>query len=179
MIIGHFGPALIAHSFEAEQKQRAPTWYYYVASQLPDVGLIAVSIVAGGDTLDPADTPMTASHDLLPVLGFMAVVGFIGWLFSRSWRTAAWGAAMVAAHGIADFISGFKHFVAGADTPSYGFDLYTESPASAVVIEWVWSLLFIGAFVLLERRRGEPVSRRRAIIYTVIALVSVPLTVPL
>ncbi len=86
---------------------------------------------------------------------------------------------MVAAHGIADFISGFKHFVAGSGTPSYGFDLYSEAPASAVVVEWVWSLMFIGAFVLLEKHREQPVSRNRAIVYTLIALVSVPLTVPL
>ena len=64
MIIGHFGPALVAHSTESDQERRAPIWYYYAASQMPDVALYTVAAFASGDPAelaDPTETPMTSS----------------------------------------------------------------------------------------------------------------------
>ncbi|MFT6234608.1 MAG: hypothetical protein ACJAZO_005131 [Myxococcota bacterium] len=148
MVVGHFATALVA-------KQQAPLGalaFYLAVSQFPDMLWHILHFLGVEPTLpanpmmaslDNFEVQMTYSHDLLPTLGWIVVVVFLGRGLFRSWRTGVTAGVLVAVHTFCDAISGHTHYVFGPDSAPIGLGLYATAPYLALVIEGVFTLAML------------------------------------
>ena len=165
MLTGHLTTAIAA-------KQHAPRGhiaYYLVASQLPDLLWLAVFYWVGLEptqpdnlmvlSLDNLEAELTYSHDLLPMLGWIALtIGGGRGLFGR-WRPGLIGGALVVLHALTDYVAGYPHNVFGPETHSVGTGLYYSAPYLAVAFEAVFTLAVMTWVVRADARAGVVRSR--------------------
>ena len=157
MLAGHFTTALIA-------KQKFPKGtllYFLVISQLQDLLWFTFHYL-GLEPTDPSDAfdatlgnmavDMLYSHDLLPLLFWLAIVFVIGKLLFKSAQIGLVSMALVSIHFVLDFFSGHMHHLFGADTMETGLGLYASSPYLAILIEAIFS---VGAFLYFFREETK------------------------
>jgi len=145
LVSGHFATALVAK----QQAPSGPFAFYLAISQLPDLLWHAFHFLGLEPTLpanpmmaslDNMQAEMTYSHDLLPTLGWVALVVLSGRAFFGSWRPGLVGGTLVVVHGLCDAVSGHTHYLFGPASPALGLGLYATAPFLALAIE--------GAFIL-------------------------------
>lgn len=169
MLAGHFTTALIAR----QREPRGHLAYYLVASQLPDLLWLGFHYLGLEPThpdnfmnvsLDTMHVHMTYSHDLLPTLGWIALVVVAGRLLFGSLRPGLIGGALMVVHAVTDYVGGFPHHVFGPDSPAVGTGLYRSSPYFAVALEALFILGTMAWVLHADRRAG--VRRSRATLRT-------------
>lgn len=168
MIVGHFATAL----FPRHRMPAAPLWLLLLCANLADFLWIALGF-AGLEAPEPSSmleatfgnmkVEMPFSHDLLPTLALAGVTSAVVWLGWRRGPLAAWCGALVVLHLVCDLVCGFRHNVAGPQTPAIGMNLYGAAPMTAIVLETVFGALCVAWFLWAERRAGRPISRGRAL----------------
>lgn len=173
MLAGHFTTALVAK----QQAPRGHIAYYLVASQLPDLlwlvfhylgleptqpdNLMAVS-------LDTMQVDMTYSHDLLPMVGWIALTVLAGRAMFGAWRPGWLGGALVVVHALTDYVGGYPHNVFGPETHEIGTGMYRTAPYLAVALEAGFTLAVMAWVIRVDARAG---TRRSRATWTVWALV--------
>lgn len=173
MFIGHYLTALVPYSIETHKKlpsQAVQTWrtspimilvLLLVAAQLPDLVLAVLGLNQdAADVYDSAQAAMTYSHDLLAVTMIAIGGSAVMWIITQNRRLWLWVIALVGIHFVADFVSGFEHYVHGPETASLGLDLYTHSLTTAIAIELAFCTALLTWYVRRERNQGTPVTRR-------------------
>jgi hypothetical protein len=159
MLAGHFTTALIA-------KQKFPKGtllYFLIISQLQDF-LWFIFHYLGVETTEPSDAfdaslsnmavDMLYSHDLFPLLFWLAIVFVIGKLLFKSTQIGLVSMALVCVHFVLDFFSGHLHHLFGADTMEAGLGLYASSPYLAIFIEAIFSIGVLWYFFKEEAKKG-------------------------
>ena len=159
MLAGHFTTALIA-------KQKFPKGtllYFLIISQLQDF-LWFIFHYLGLETTYPSDAfdatlsnmkvDMLYSHDLLPLLLWLAIVFAIGKLLFKSTQIGLVSMVLVFIHFVLDFFSGHMHHLFGADTMEAGLGLYANSPYLAISIEAIFSIGALWYFFREETKKG-------------------------
>jgi hypothetical protein len=159
MLAGHFTTALIA-------KQKFPKGallYFLIISQLQDLLWFTFHYL-GLEPTDPSDAfdatlsnmavDMLYSHDLLPLLFWLAIIFVIGKLLFKSTQIGLVGMALVSVHFVLDFFSGHMHHLFGADTMEAGLGLYASSPYLAIFIEAIISAGVLWYFFREEAKKG-------------------------
>lgn len=159
MLAGHFTTALIA-------KQKFPKGtllYFLILSQLQDL-LWFLFHYLGLETTKPSDAfdatlsnmavDMLYSHDLVPLLFWLALVFVIGKLVFKSTQIGIVSMALISVHFVLDFFSGHMHHVFGADTAEAGLGLYSASPNLAILIEAIFSAGALWYFFNEEAKNG-------------------------
>ncbi len=159
MLAGHFTTGLIA-------KQKFPKGallYFLIIAQLQDLlwftfhylGLEPTEPTDAFDaTLSNMAVDMLYSHDLLPLLFWLAIVFVIGKFLFKSTQIGIVSMALVAVHFVLDFFSGHMHHLFGADTMEAGLGLYASSPYIAIFIEAVFSVGALWYFFREETKKG-------------------------
>ena len=159
MLAGHFTTALIA-------KQKFPKGtllYFLVISQLQDIlwftfhylGLeVTVPSDAFDATLSNMAVDMLYSHDLAPLLFWLAIAFVIGKLLFKSTQIGLVSMALVLGHFVLDFFSGHMHHLFGAGTMDAGIGLYASSPYLAILIEAIFSVMVLWYFFKEESKKG-------------------------
>jgi len=159
MLAGHFTTALIA-------KQKFPKGallYFLIISQLQDLLWFTFHYL-GLEPTDPSDAfdatlsnmavDMLYSHDLLPLLFWLAIVFVIGKLLFKSTQIGLVSMALVFVHFVLDFFSGHMHHLFGAETMELGLGLYASSPYLAIFIEAIFSVGALWYFFKEETKNG-------------------------
>ena len=159
MLAGHFTTALIA-------KQKFPKGtllYFLIISQLQDFLWFTFHYL-GLERTEPSDAfdatlsnmavEMLYSHDLLPLLLWLAIVFVIGKLLFKSTQIGLVSMALVSVHFVLDFFSGHMHHLFGADTMEAGLGLYASSPYLAIFIEAMFSVGVLWYFFREEAKKG-------------------------
>jgi hypothetical protein len=159
MLAGHFTTALIA-------KQKFPKGtllYFLILSQLQDL-LWFLFHYLGLETTKPSDAfnatlsnmavNMLYSHDLVPLLFWLAIVFLIGKLIFKSTQIGIVSMVLISIHFVLDFFSGHMHHVFGADTAEAGLGLYAGSPYLAILIEAIFSTGALWYFFNEEAKNG-------------------------
>ena len=159
MLAGHFTTALIA-------KQKFPKGallYFLIISQLQDLLWFTFHYL-GLEPTDPSDAfdatlsnmavDMLYSHDLLPLLFWLAIVFLIGKFLFKSTQIGLVSMTLVSVHFLLDFFSGHIHHLFGADTMKTGLGLYASSPYLAIFIEAVFSFGALWYFFREETKKG-------------------------
>jgi hypothetical protein len=175
MLAGHFTTALIA-------KQKFPKGtllYFLIISQLQDILWFTFHYL-GLESTDPSDAfdatlsnmavDMLYSHDLIPLLFWLAIVFVIGKFFFKSTQVGLVSVGLVLAHFVLDFFSGHMHHLFGAGTMKAGLGLYTSSPYLAILIEAIFSIGAIWYFFREESKKGiSRTTKNRVAIISVFA----------
>ncbi|WP_452230167.1 hypothetical protein [Lacinutrix sp. MEBiC02404] len=159
MLAGHFTTALIA-------KQKFPKGtllYFLIISQLQDLLWFTFHYL-GLEPTDPSDAfdatlsnmavDMLYSHDLLPLLFWLAMVFVIGKFMFKSTLIGLVSMALVFVHFVLDFFSGHMHHLFGADTMEAGLGLYASSTYLAIFIEAIFSVGALWYFFRQETKKG-------------------------
>ena len=140
MISGHFATALVA-------KKHAPkgsVWLYLIAAQGLDFlmfsfVLVGVEHLDTGQSILPAmgsaTVDMRYTHDLVPVVGWTALMVVIAFGLTRNWAVSAWCGALVVVHEICDLVAGYPHNVFGPESAEVGLKLWVTAPIIATFIE--------------------------------------------
>lgn len=163
MVPGHLATTLVAKRYNPKM----PWWMLIAAACFIDIvmfSFIALGIetmvpIAGyeGPTLSGAMIETTFSHDLIPQIFWVALVGGLVYLISRKRRFALVAMALTFVHYLSDLVSGYGHFVFGTDSPAMGTDWYRENLLAAVSFEALLSVVCVYLFV---RNRDFPVTRQ-------------------
>lgn len=166
MFIGHYASALVAY----EQERDAPLWMFLLAGMSLDLlmyafvglGLERLELESSASDLAFANltVDMTFSHDLVPVAGWSAAVGGLGYAVTRSRSVAMWCAGLVLFHEACDLVVGFPHHVMGPATSQVGAGLYYAAPL------WGWWLetaMSLGCVLWFTSRTGLPRGRAAAL----------------
>jgi hypothetical protein len=159
MLAGHFTTALIA-------KQKFPKGtllYFLIISQLQDILWFTFHYL-GLEVTDPSDAfdatlsnmavDMLYSHDLAPLLFWVAIAFVIGKLLFKSTQIGLVSMALVLGHFVLDFFSGHMHHLFGAGTMDAGIGLYASSPYLAILIEAIFSVMVLWYFFKEESKKG-------------------------
>ena len=159
MLAGHLTTALIA-------KQKFPKgalFYFLIISQLQDLLWFTFHYL-GLEPTNPSDAfdatlsnmavDMLYSHDVLPLLFWLALVFIIGKLLFKSTQIGLVSMALVFAHFVLDFFSGHMHHLFGADTIEAGLGLYASSTYLAIFIEAIFSVGALLYFFREETKKG-------------------------
>ena len=159
MLAGHFTTALIA-------KQKYPKGallYFLILSQLQDLLWFTFHYL-GLETTTPSDAfdatlsnmavDMLYSHDLLPLLFWLAIVFIIGKLVYKSTQIGLVSMFLIGIQFVLDFFSGHMHHVFGAGTTEAGLGLYAASPYIAILIEALFSAVALWYFFTEETKNG-------------------------
>lgn len=159
MLAGHFTTALIA-------KQKYPKGallYFLILSQLQDLLWFTFHYL-GLETTTPSDAfdatlsnmavDMLYSHDLVPLLFWLAIVFIIGKLIFKSTQIGIVSMFLIGIHFVLDFFSGHMHHVFGAGTTEMGLGLYAASPYIAILIEALFSAVALWYFFTEETKKG-------------------------
>ena len=159
MLAGHFTTALIA-------KQKFPKgtlFYFLIISQLQDLLWFTFHYL-GLEATDPSDAfdatlsnmavDMLYSHDLAPLLFWIAIAFVIGKLLFKSTQIGLVSMALVFAHFVLDFFSGHMHHLFGAGTMDAGLGLYASSTYLAILIEAIFSIGALWYFFKEEAKKG-------------------------
>ena len=159
MLAGHFTTALIA-------KQKFPKGtllFFLIISQLQDflwfafhyLGIEPTSPSDAFDTtLSTMAVDMVYSHDLLPLLIWLAIAFALGKILFQSTQIGLVSMALVSIHFVLDFFSGHMHHLFGADSMELGFGLYASHPYLAIVIEALFSFAALWYFFREESIKG-------------------------
>jgi hypothetical protein len=173
MLAGHYATALVA-------RQKVPAGalaYYLIASQLPDLLWLVFHYLGLEPTepdnpmlvsLDTFAVDMTYSHDLLPMLLWIAVAGVAGRLLFGDWRVGGTGALLVFVHEAVDLLAGFPHHVFGPESLAVGTGLYHSSPYLAVAIEALFSAAMLAWVWRNDRQAGIRRNRRTLIAWAAV-----------
>ncbi len=159
MLAGHFTTALIA-------KQKFPKgslFYFLIISQLQDLLWFTFHYL-GLEHTDPSDAfdatlsnmavDMLYSHDVLPLVLWLAIVFLIGKLLFKSTQVGLVSMALVLVHFVLDFFSGHMHHLFGEGTMDAGLGLYASSPYVAILIEAIFSAGALWYFFREETKKG-------------------------
>ena len=159
MLAGHFTTALIA-------KQKFPKGallYFLIISQLQDLLWFTFHYL-GLEVTDPSDAfdatlsnmavDMLYSHDLAPLLFWLAITFVIGKLLFKSTQIGLISMTLVLIHFVLDFFSGHMHHLFGAGTMEAGLGLYASSPYLAILIEAIFSVVALWYFFKEESKKG-------------------------
>ncbi|NRS88396.1 magnesium-transporting ATPase (P-type) [Flavobacterium sp. 7E] len=159
MLAGHFTTALIA-------KQKYPKGallYFLILSQLQDLLWFTFHYL-GLETTTPSDAfdatlsnmavDMLYSHDLVPLLFWLAIVFIIGKLVFKSTQIGIVSMFLIGIHFVLDFFSGHMHHLFGAGTTEAGLGLYAASPYIAILIEALFSAVALWYFFTNETKNG-------------------------
>lgn len=167
MIAGHYATALVPYEL-TRKSSGAPFWLFLLAAQFLDFLMLGL-VAAGLERLDPhnflevafasLEAEMLISHDVVPVLGWAALVGLVVWPIFRSGVVALWCAALVVVHELSDLLVGFEHYVFGSDTAALGFNLYQKAPVTGLMIEAMLCAALVFWFCRHRARHGEPVTK--------------------
>lgn len=159
MLAGHFTTALIAK----QKFQKGALLYFLIISQLQDLLWFTFHYL-GLEPTDPSDAfdatlhnmavDMLYSHDLLPLLFWLAFVFSIGKLLFKSTQIGLVSMALVSIHFVLDFLSGHMHHLFGANTMEAGLGLYASSPYLAIFIEAIFSIVVLWYFFREEAKKG-------------------------
>ena len=159
MLAGHFTTALIA-------KQKFPKgalFYFLIISQLQDLlwftfHYLGLEPTAPSDAFDATLSNMAVdmlySHDLLPLLFWLAIVFVIGKFIFKSTQIGLVSMALVFAHFVLDFFSGHMHHLFGTGTMDAGIGLYASSPYLAILIEAIFNVGVLWYFFREETKKG-------------------------
>ena len=160
MLAGHFTTALIA-------KQKFPKGtllFFLIISQLQDflwfafhyLGIEPTSPSDAFDaTLSTMAVDMVYSHDLLPLLIWLAIAFALGKILFQSTQIGLVSMALVLIHFVLDFFSGHIHHLFGAETMELGFGLYASNPYLAVAIEALFSIVALWYYFKEEAKMGN------------------------
>ena len=175
MLAGHFTTALIA-------KQKFPKGaflYFLIISQLQDLlwftfHYLGLEVTAPSDAFDATLSNMAVdmlySHDLAPLLFWLAIAFVIGKLLFKSTQIGLVSMALVLGHFVLDFFSGHMHHLFGAGTMGAGIGLYASSPYLAILIEAIFSVVALWYFFKEESKKGiVRTNKNRAAIISVFA----------
>ena len=159
MLAGHFTTALIA-------KQKFPKGtllYFLIISQLQDLLWFTFHYL-GLEVTDPSDAfdatlsnmavDMLYSHDLAPLLFWLAIAFIIGKLLFKSTKIGLVSMALVLAHFVLDFFSGHMHHLFGAGTMDAGLGLYASNVYLAIFIELMFIIGSLWYFFKGEAKKG-------------------------
>lgn len=166
MIPGHLASTLVAKRYNPKM----PWWMLIAAALFIDIvmfSLIALGIekmipVPGheGPTLAGAMIETTFSHDLIPQVFWVILVGGLVYLLTRSRRFALVAMALTFVHYLSDLVSGYGHFVYGPDSQAMGTDWYRENLLAAVSFEALFGIVCVYLYV---RNREMTMTRRTAL----------------
>ena len=159
MLAGHFTTALIA-------KQKIPMgtlFYFLIISQLQDLLWFTFHYL-GFETTSPSDAfdatlsnmvvDMLYSHDVLPLLFWLAIVFVSGKIIFKSTLIGLVSMALVFVHFVLDFFSGHMHHLFGTGTMEAGLGLYASSTYLAILIEAIFSVGALWYFFRGETKKG-------------------------
>ncbi|QVY64070.1 hypothetical protein [Polaribacter sp. Q13] len=159
MLAGHFTTALIA-------KQKFPKGtllYFLIISQLQDLLWFTFHYL-GLERTDPSDAfdatlsnmavDMLYSHDLAPLLLWLAIAFVIGKLLFKSTKIGLVSMALVFIHFVLDFFSGHMHHLFGAGTMEAGLGLYASNVYLAIFIEVIFMIGALWYFFRGEVKKG-------------------------
>ncbi|MCL7764737.1 hypothetical protein MPF19_15035 [Polaribacter sp. Z014] len=159
MLAGHFTTALIA-------KQKFPKGtllYFLIISQLQDLLWFTFHYL-GLERTDPSDAfdatlsnmavDMLYSHDLAPLLFWLAIAFVIGKLLFKSTKIGLVSMALVFIHFVLDFFSGHMHHLFGAGTMEAGLGLYASNVYLAIFIEVIFMIGALWYFFIGEVKKG-------------------------
>ncbi len=168
MLAGHFTTALVAR----QKFPKGTLLYFLIISQLQDF-LWFVFHYLGIEPTHPSDAfdaslsnmavDMVYSHDLLPLLIWLAVAFALGKIFFQNTTIGLVSMALVSIHFVLDFFSGHMHHVFGADTMEFGFGLYASNPYLAILIEALFSIIVLWYFFKEETKKGINRSKKNKI----------------
>lgn len=159
MLAGHFTTALIA-------KQKFPKgalFYFLIISQLQDLlwftfHYLGLETTAPSDAFDATLSNMAVdmlySHDLAPLLFWLAIAFVIGKLLFKSTQIGLVSMALVFVHFVLDFFSGHMHHLFGAGTMDAGLGLYASNTYLAIFIEAIFSVGALWYFFREEKKKG-------------------------
>ncbi len=176
MLAGHYATALVA-----DQRTTAGRFtpfllgWYLLVSQLPDLlwlsfHYLGLEPTRPGDlfdvTLQTLSADMVFSHDLVPIVGWALLFGVLGAIVFKDKRVGLATVVLIGLHALTDYLGGYPHHVLGPETATVGTGLYLTAPFVAIALEAVYTVGFVGWFLVEERRRGivRSVGNRRAII---------------
>lgn len=159
MLAGHYATALVAD----QHTPRKALFFFLVASQLPDL-LWLVFALAGLEPTRPENVldvslqnltvNMTYSHDLLPMVGWVAILYAIGLFAFKSHKVGIIAGLLFLVHDLTDYAAGYPHHIFGPETASVGFAAYKTVPLVAVAFEAVFTVICLALFFRTERSRG-------------------------
>jgi hypothetical protein len=159
MIAGHYATALIA-------KQRVPQagiGLLLVASQLPDLAWFALTLLGLEPSHAHGPKPLAAemmlTHDLLPLLPWIALAAIGGRTLVGSWAAGFAAAVLVVVHELCDLLVGYPHNILGPQTLEVGLGLYYAAPTLGIAIEGVFAAVLIAWAARADARAGVRRSR--------------------
>lgn len=164
MVAGHLTTALVAK----QQAPRGHIAFYLVASQLLDLLWLIFHYLGLEPTqpdnfmavsVDTLHVDMMYSHDVLPILGWIALTLLVGRAIFGAWRPGWAGGILVALHALTDYVGAYEHHVFGPDTHSVTTGLYYASPYLAVALELAFILAVMAWVVRTDARAGVRRSR--------------------
>ena len=174
MLAGHFTTALIAK----QQAPRGHIAYYLIASQLPDLLWLALFAWVGLEpthpdnlmvlSLDNLEAELTYSHDLLPMLGWIALTIVVGRALFGEWRPGLVGGLLVVVHALTDYVAGYPHNLFGPDTHSVGTGLYYTAPYLAVTFEAVFTAVLMAWVLRWDAEAGIQRTRATWIVWALV-----------
>lgn len=176
MLAGHFATALVAQQRTTARRFPATLLgWYLVVSQLPDLlwlsfHYLGLEPTQPGDlfdvTLQTLSVDMVFSHDLVPIMGWAVLFGVLGAVVFKDRRVGLASVVLIGLHALTDYLGGYPHHVLGPETATVGTGLYLTAPFVAIALEAVYSVGFVGWFLVEERRRGivRSVGNRRALV---------------
>lgn len=176
MLAGHFATALVA-----QQHTTAPRFpvallgWYLLVSQMPDLlwltfHYLGLEPTQPGDlfdvTLQTLSADMVFSHDLVPIVGWAILFGVLGAVMFKDQRVGWATVVLIGLHALTDYLGGYPHHVLGPETATVGTGLYLTAPFVAIALEAVYTVGFVGWFLVEERRRGivRSTGNRRALV---------------
>lgn len=171
MMAGHYATTLVAKS----QTRQMPLWLLLILSQFTDFFFVVLSIL-GIEPIMAYDGPlgfiveMTYSHDLVPVLVQVGVLGLIVHLIYKRKDYTLWAVIIVAGHAALDFVSGYKHHIMGPHTLSYGIGNYANNLVGAIIIEIIVIVACILYFVYANKRDGVKLSPTKYVLLSLVLI---------
>ncbi|WP_166386556.1 hypothetical protein [Polaribacter sp. 11A2H] len=159
MLAGHFTTALIA-------KQKFPKGtllYFLIISQLQDLlwftfHYLGLEVTEPSDAFDATLSNMAVdmlySHDLAPLLFWLAIAFIFGKLLFKSTQIGLVSMALVLVHFILDFFSGHMHHLFGSGTMDAGLGLYASNVYLAIFIEIIFIIGSLLYFFKGEAKKG-------------------------
>lgn len=183
MIVGHYAAALVPYS----RLRGRPLWLLLVCANVPEFLWLALAL-AGVESTRPAslldatfpnlDVHMIYSHNLIPGFVQGLIVFALVYAVWRDRALALWCGALAIVHVLCDLVVGFKHEVLGPDSPQVSLDTYGHAPVLAIVIELVFALGCIYAYLAMEKRQGQPLARGRAAALYAVFVVGILMWLP-
>lgn len=173
MLAGHFTTAFVAK----QQAPRGHLAYFLVASQLPDLLWLIFHYLGLEPThpdnmmnvsLDTLHVEMTYSHDLIPMVGWIALTVVLGRVLFSSWRPGWTGGVLVLIHALTDYVGGFPHNVFGPQTHAVGTGLYNTAPYFAVGLEAIFTVAVMAWVLRVDAKAGVRRARKTLIVWALV-----------